>query len=247
MTFEGKTALVTGGTSGIGLAIARELAGRGAKVIITGRQQSKLDAAAAIIGAGARAVLADVSDLRQLDTLYETIRAASGSLDILVANAGGGVIAPLGSITEEQYDRTFDTNVKGVVFTVQKALPLMGNGGSIVLIGSTSSVQPGQGLSVYGASKAALRNLVRAWIADIKGSGIRINVVSPGPVKTQALYEFLPEGQVDEIVAALEARSTVGRLGEPDDIARAVAFLASDASGYINGVELFADGGASQV
>lgn len=247
MMFSGKTALVTGGTSGIGLEIARELAALGANVIITGRQQSKLDAAAANIGAGTHAVRADASDLGQLDALYATIRAEYGSLDILVANAGSGIIAPLGSITEEQYDLTFDTNVKGVIFTVQKALPLMGNGASIILIGSTSSIEPGPGLSIYGASKAALRNLVRSWIVDIKGSGIRINVVSPGPIRTQSLRDFLPKGQEDEIIAGLEARSTVGRLGEPGDIAKAVVFLASDTSGYINGIELFADGGAAQV
>lgn len=247
MMFDGKTALVTGGTSGIGLGIAKELAAQGANVIITGRQQSKLDAAAADIGKGAHAIRADASDLGQLDALYGTIRAQYGTLDILVANAGSGTFAPLGSITEEQYDLTFDTNVKGVIFTVQKALPLMGNGGSIILIGSTSSIEPGPGLSIYGATKAALRNLVRSWIADIKGTGIRINVISPGPVMTQSLRDFLPEGQEDEIIASFEARSTVGRLGEPTDIAKAVVFLASDASGYINGIELFADGGAAQV
>ena len=247
MMFQGKTALVTGGTSGIGLGIAKELARQGANVIITGRQQAKLDAAAADIGGGAHAIRADASDLAQLDALYDTIRAEYGSLDILVANAGSGIFAPLGSITEEQYDLTFNTNVKGVIFTVQKALPLMGNGGSIILIGSTSSIEPGPGLSIYGASKAALRNLVRSWIADIKGTGVRINVISPGPVMTQSLRDFLPEGQEDEIIASFEARSTVGRLGEPADIAKAVVFLASDASGYINGIELFADGGAAQV
>lgn len=166
---------------------------------------------------------------------------------MLVANAGGGVIAPLGSITEDQYDRTFATNVKGVVFTVQKALPLMGPGGSVILVGSTASMNPGPGLSVYGASKAALRNLVRSWILDIKGSGIRINVVSPGPVRTQSLLDVFPADQAEDILAHLETLSTVGRLGETEDIAKAMAFLASDASGYINGVELFADGGASQV
>lgn len=247
MTFEGKVALVTGGSSGIGLGIAKEFAALGAKVIITGRQDAKLEVAVTEIGSGATAIKADVSDLKQLDGLYSQIRSEHGHLDVLVANAGGGIIAPLGEITEEQYDQTFDTNVKGVVFTVQKALPLMGAGGSIVLIGSTSSIQPGSGLSIYGASKAALRNLVRAWVLDIKGSGIRINVVSPGPIRTQSLLDFLPEGQQDGILEFLESRSTVGRLGQPEDIAKAVAFLASDSSGYINGIELFADGGAAQV
>lgn len=247
MSLIGKVALVTGGSSGIGLGIAKEFAALGAKVIITGRQDTKLEAAVKEIGSGAAAIKADMSDLNQLDALYAQIKSEHGNLDILVANAGGGIIAPLGEITEAQYDQTFDTNVKGVVFTVQKALPLMGHGGSIVLIGSTSSIQPGPGLSIYGASKAALRNLVRAWVVDIKGSGIRINVVSPGPIRTQSLMEFFPEGQQDAILEFLESRSTVGRLGQPDDIAKAVAFLASDSSGYINGIELFADGGAAQV
>lgn len=247
MTLTGKTALITGGSSGIGLGIAKELASLGAKVIITGRQEAKLENAAAEIGPNARAVKAEVSDLAQLDRLYATIEADYSTIDILVANAGGGIIAPLGAITEEQVDTTFSSNVKGVIFTVQKALPLMKAGASIVLIGSTSSIQPGAGLSVYGASKAALRDLVRSWVLDIKDLGIRINVVSPGPVRTQSLLDFLPDGQQEEILAHLESKSTVGRLGQPEDIAKAVAFLASEGSGYINGIELFVDGGASQV
>ncbi|WP_299656613.1 SDR family oxidoreductase [uncultured Jannaschia sp.] len=247
MTLTGKTALITGGSSGIGLGIAKELAVQGAKVVITGRQEAKLNSAAAEIGSNARAIKAEVSDLAQLDQLYETIKADYSTIDILAANAGGGIIAPLGAITEEQVDNTFATNVKGVIFTVQKALPLMKAGASIVLIGSTSSIQPGAGLSVYGASKAALRDLVRSWVLDIKGLGIRINVVSPGPVRTQSLLDFLPEGQQDDILAFLESKSTVGRLGQPEDIAKAVAFLAGEGSGYINGIELFVDGGASQV
>ncbi|WP_299845340.1 SDR family NAD(P)-dependent oxidoreductase [uncultured Jannaschia sp.] len=247
MTLTGKTALITGGSSGIGLGIAKELASLGAKVIITGRQEAKLESAAAEIGTNARAVKAEVSDLAQLDRLYATIEANYSTIDILVANAGGGIIAPLGAVTEKQVDTTFSSNVKGVIFTVQKALPLMKAGASIVLIGSTSSIQPGAGLSVYGASKAALRDLVRSWVLDIKDLGIRINIVSPGPVRTQSLLDFLPDGQQENILAYLESKSTVGRLGQPEDIAKAVAFLAGEGSGYVNGIELFVDGGASQV
>ena len=246
MSFQGKVALVTGGSSGIGLEIAKELVSRGAKVVITGRQQSKLDEAARELGPNATAIRADVSKLAELDTLYATIGSTLERIDVLVANAGGGEVLALGAITEEHYDRTFDTNVKGIVFTVQKALPLMRAGGSIVLIGSTSSINAPAGMSIYGATKAAVRNLVRVWIQDLRGSGIRVNVVSPGPVRTQAFTDALPPGQGEEIVGHLRARSTVGRLGEPEDIAKAVAFVASDAAGYINGVELFSDGGASQ-
>ncbi len=247
MSFEGKVALVTGGSSGIGLGIAKELASLGAKVIITGRQDAKLDAAVKEIGGHTKGIKADVSNLQELDTLYAAIKSEYSTLDILVANAGFGILAPLGAITEEQYDSIFDTNLKGVIFTVQKALPLMGSGGAVVLIGSTASIQPGTMMSVYGATKAGLRNLARSWIDDIRGSGIRINVVSPGPVRTQSLYDFFPAEKRDEILAQLETKSTVGRLGQPKDIAKAVAFLASEDAGYINGVELIVDGGASQI
>ena len=247
MSFEGKVALVTGGSSGIGLGIAKELAALGAKVIITGRQDAKLDAAVKEIGGATKGIKADVSNLEELDSLYAQIKAEYSTLDVLVANAGFGILAPLGAITEEQYDSIFDTNLKGVIFTVQKALPLMRSGGAVVLIGSTASIQPGSMMSVYGATKAGLRNLARSWIEDIKGSGIRINVVSPGPVRTQSLYDFFPDDKRDDILAYLETKSTVGRLGQPEDIAKAVAFLAGADAGYINGVELIVDGGASQV
>jgi len=247
MSFHGKVALVTGGSSGIGLGIAKELAALGAEVIITGRQDAKLDAAVKEIGGTTKGIKADVSNLDELDALYAQIKAEHSTLDVLVANAGFGILAPLGAITEEQYDSIFDTNLKGVIFTVQKALPLMGSGGAVVLIGSTASIQPGSMMSVYGATKAGLRNLARSWIEDIKGSGIRINVVSPGPVRTQSLYDFFPDDKRDDILAYLETKSTVGRLGQPKDIAKAVAFLAGEDAGYINGVELIVDGGASQV
>ena len=248
MSFDKKLAVVTGGSSGLGLAIAKELAGQGAKVVITGRNPQKLERAVAEIGHGATGHVVDVTKVAGIERLFDAIRADHGRVDVLVANAGGGQIVPIGKITEEHFDRTFDTNVKGVLFTVQGALPLMGKGSSVVLIGSTASIQPGPGMSVYGATKAALRTMVRSWVVDVKGMGIRINLVSPGPVNTDSLRSFF--GNEEETKAAfayLNERSTIGRIGEAEEIGRAVAFLASDAASYINGVELFADGGASQI
>lgn len=246
MSFKNKIAVVTGGATGLGFGIASHLASQGATVVITGRRQQQLDQAVASIGANASAIKADISNLAELDALYREIKTTHGRIDVLVANAGVGYLAPLGAITEAHYDQIFNTNVKGVTFTVQGALPLMPSGASIVIIGSTASIDPGPGLSVYGASKAALRNLVRSWIQEIKPSGVRINLVSPGPVDTPSLRGMFPDS-VDETLAFLRGRSMVGRIGEPQDIARAVAFVASEQSGYINGVELFLDGGASQI
>jgi NAD(P)-dependent dehydrogenase (short-subunit alcohol dehydrogenase family) len=246
MSFADKVAIVTGGTSGIGLAVAQELASQNATVIITGRNREKLDEAVAMLGSGAEGVQAEVSNLADLDALYAHVKQRHGRLHLLVANAGAGEIVPLDAITEDHFDRAFDSNVKGVTFSVQKALPLMGEGGAIVIVGSTSSIQPGPGLSVYGGTKAALRAMVRGWVTEIKASGVRINIVSPGPVDTASLRSFLGD-QADEALAYLADRSTIGRIGRPEEIARAVAFLGSDAASYINGTELFADGGASQV
>ncbi|PKH17694.1 SDR family NAD(P)-dependent oxidoreductase [Pseudomonas prosekii] len=246
MQFQDKVALVTGGASGLGLAIAQELAGQGAHVVITGRRQAQLDEALASLGDNASAIAADVSNGADLDALFSQIKARHGRLDVLVANAGAGELAPLGEITEAHFDRAFNTNVKGVTFTVQGALTLMGKGGSIVIIGSTASINPGPGLSVYGATKAALRALVRSWVVDIKGSGVRINLLSPGPVDTPSLRNLLAE-HAQEVIQSLSEKSTLGRIGQAHEIGQAVAFLASDASSYINGVELFADGGASQI
>lgn len=246
MLFSQKVVVVTGGTSGIGLAVAQELASQGAKVIITGRNKEKLNAAVEKLGGNAEGFQAETSHLADLDRLFGHVRENHGRMDILVANAGAGEIVPLGSITEDHFDRAFEGNVKGVTFSVQKALPLMGEGGAIVIIGSTSSIQPGPGLSVYGGTKAALRAMVRGWVMDIKGSGVRINMLSPGPTDTASLRPFLGN-QAEGAIAYLNDRSTIGRIGQPEEIARAVAFLASDAASYINGTELFADGGASQV
>ena len=243
----GKIALVTGGTSGIGLATAKELAQQGARVFITGRRQAELDAAVSEIGSAATGIRADASVLSDLDAVYAQIAKSAGHLDILFANAGGGDMQPLGAITEEHFDRIFGTNVRGVLFTVQKALPLLREGGSVILTGSTTSIQGTESFSVYSASKAAVRNFVRSWALDLKGRGIRVNVVSPGPVRTPGLGGLVPDEHRQGLFDALAAQVPLGRLGEPEEIGKAVAFLASDAASFINGTELFVDGGMAQV
>jgi NAD(P)-dependent dehydrogenase (short-subunit alcohol dehydrogenase family) len=235
---------VTGGTSGIGLAVAQELSSQGAKVVITGRSQNRINETVKTLGDRAEGVQAEVSNLADLDRLYDHVKTEHGRIDLLVANAGAGEIVPLASITDEHFHRAFDCNVKGVTFSVQKALPLMDEGGAIVIIGSTSSIQPGPGLSVYGGTKAALRAMVRGLVMDIKGSGVRINIVSPGPTDTASLNSFFGD-HAKEALAYLNGRSTIGRIGQPEEIARAVAFIGSDAASYINGTELYVDGGAS--
>ena len=242
-----KIALVTGGSTGIGLASAQELAAQGAKVYITGRRQQELDAAIALIGSSAKGIRADVSRLDDLDKVYAQIAEESGRLDILFANAGGGDMLPLGAITEEHFDRIFGTNVRGVLFTVQKALPLLGAGSSIILTASTVSVKGTANFSVYSASKAAVRNFARSWALDLKGRGIRVNVVSPGPVKTPGLGELVAEEERQGLFDALAAQVPLGRIGEPAEVGKAVAFLASDAASFINAIELFVDGGMAQI
>ncbi|TQC70020.1 SDR family oxidoreductase (plasmid) [Pantoea dispersa] len=242
---KGKVAVVTGGSSGIGLAIARRLVNDGASVVITGRNAGKLNQAVEALGDNARGVVTDVSRRASLDDFYQQLKTVSGRIDILVANAGGGIHAPLGQITEQQIDDQFATNVKGVVLTVQQALPLLSHGSSVVIIGSSASVDPGPGMSIYGATKAAVRNMVRSWVAELRGSGIRLNIVSPGPTNTSSLRTAFGD-KAEEGLAFLTAKSPLGRIGEPEEIAAAVAFLAGDESGYVNGIELFADGGASQ-
>lgn len=242
-----KIALVTGGSTGIGLASAQELAAQGAKVYITGRRQQELDAAIALIGTSAKGIRADVSRLDDLDKVYSQIAEESGRLDILFANAGGGDMLPLGAISEEHFDRIFGTNVRGVLFTVQKALPLLGAGSSIILTGSTVSVKGTANFSVYSASKAAVRNFARSWALDLQGRGIRVNVVSPGPVKTPGLGGLVAEEQRQGLFEALAAQVPLGRIGEPAEVGKAVAFLASDAASFINAIELFVDGGMAQI
>jgi NAD(P)-dependent dehydrogenase (short-subunit alcohol dehydrogenase family) len=245
-TIDTPVALVTGGSSGIGLAIARRFAELGMQVVLVGRRQSALDAAVSSLGGATVGLTADVTSPADLERLFAEVKARFDRLDVLVPNAGGGQHVPLGQITEAQFDQQFATNVKGVVFTVQTALPLMRPGASIVIVGSTASIDPGPTMSIYGATKAAVRNLVRSWVSDLKGSGIRINIVSPGPTNTASLREAFGE-HAEQGLAFLTAKSPIGRIGEPEEIAAVAAFLASDAASYVNGVELFADGGASQV
>jgi len=243
----GKVALVTGGTSGIGLATAKELAAQGAKVYITGRRQAELDNAVASLGGQVTGIRADASRLKDLDTVYAQIAEQAGRLDVLYANAGGGDMLPLGAITEEHFDRIFATNVRGVLFTVQKALPLLVSGSSVILTGSTVSIKGTANFSVYSASKAAVRNFARSWALDLQGRGIRVNVVSPGPIKTPGLGELVPEDQRQGLFDALAATVPLGRIGEAEEVAKVVAFLASDAASFINAAELFVDGGMAQI
>lgn len=242
-----KIALVTGGSSGIGLASAQELAEQGAKVYITGRRQEELDAAVALIGPSATGIRADASLLGDLDRVFSTIAGESGKLDVLFANAGGGDMMPLGAITEEHFDRIFGTNVRGVLFTVQKALPLLTNGASVILTGSTAAAKGTASFSVYSASKAAVRNLARSWALDLKERGIRVNVVSPGPVRTPGLGGLVPEEHRQGLFDALAAGVPLGRLGEPEEIGKTVAFLASDDASFINAAEIYVDGGLAQI
>lgn len=239
----GKTAIVTGGGSGIGLASAKRFIEEGAFVYIFGRRQAALDAALVELGENARAISGSVSDMADLDRLFEMVRTERGSLDILFANAGTGELVPLGEITPEHYDRTFDVNVKGLVFTVQKALPLMRAGGSIILTGSSTSVMGTPRFSVYSATKAAIRNFARSWALDLRGSGIRINVLSPGPTKTELALEVVGEDAMTEMGAG----TPIGRVGEPAEIAAAAAFLASADSSFMTGSEMFVDGGVAQI
>ncbi|NWA08320.1 SDR family NAD(P)-dependent oxidoreductase [Pseudomonas gingeri] len=243
----GKIALITGGTTGIGLASAREFAAQGARVFITGRRQAELDAAVDSVGAKATGIRGDVSKIEDLDRIFGVIKSQVGHLDILFANAGGGDMLPLGEITEEQFDRIFGTNVRGTLFTVQKALPLLRDGSSILLTGSTTSVKGTASFSVYSASKAAVRNLARSWLLDLQPRNIRVNVISPGPVRTEGLGGLVPAEQVDGLFAHLASQVPIGRLGEPGEIAQAAVFLASDDSRFVNGIELFVDGGMAQV
>jgi NAD(P)-dependent dehydrogenase (short-subunit alcohol dehydrogenase family) len=245
----GKIALITGGSSGLGLATAKRLAREGATVYITGRRQAELDAAAAEIGAKAKAIQGDIAIAADLDRIFATIAAAEGRLDILFANAGGGEFAPLGSITEAQFDKYFGINVKGTLFTVQKALPLMAAGSAIVLTGSMVSIKGAPAFGVYAATKAALRSFARTWVADLKGRNIRVNVVAPGTVITPGYKSELgmSEEQIEQFTAYTADINPLGRTGTPDEVAKAVSFLASDDASYITGIELFIDGGQAQI
>jgi NAD(P)-dependent dehydrogenase (short-subunit alcohol dehydrogenase family) len=239
----GKVALVTGGSSGIGLGIAKRFAEEGARVFITGRRQSELEKGVAAIGRNAAAIRGDTSDLTDLDRIYATIKEDPGRLDVLAVNAGIYEFGTFGEITEQHFDKTFNTNVRGLLFAVQKALPLLTSGSSVILTGSMVSIKGFAACSVYNASKAAVRSFARTWIVDLKGRDIRINVLSPGYTATPGLTHFLTE----EDKASAVATVPLGRIGTPDDLAKAAVFLASDDSAYITGIELFVDGGAVQI
>ncbi|WP_420998032.1 SDR family NAD(P)-dependent oxidoreductase [Cupriavidus sp. 30B13] len=246
---DGKVAVVTGGSTGIGLATAKVLAQAGARVFVTGRRQAELDAAVREIGAGAVGIQADSARLEDLERLFATVRSAAGRVDVLFANAGGGSFLPLGAITEAQYDDTFDRNVKGVIFTVQCALPLLGEGASVILTGSNTGIMGTPSFSVYSATKAAVRNLVRSWILDLKGRGIRINTVSPGPIHTPGLVGLAgPDAAAQQgLLDYLATQIPLGRVGQPEEVGKVVAFLASEDASFINGAEIFVDGGLAQV
>ncbi|MEH2304070.1 glucose 1-dehydrogenase [Nostoc sp.] len=245
---EGKIALVTGGNSGIGLATAKQFVAEGAYVYITGRRQVELDAAVEAIGKNVTAVQSDVSNLADLDRLFDTIKQEQGHLDIIFANAGGGQIAPLGAITEEHFDKTFNINVKGLLFTVQKALPLLPEGASIILNASITSIKGTPAFSVYSATKAAVRSFARNWILDLRERKIRVNAISPGVVPTPGYDHLgLNDQQLQEFVDSQASTIPLGRVGKPDEIAKAVVFLASDDSSFVNGIELFVDGGMAQI
>jgi NAD(P)-dependent dehydrogenase (short-subunit alcohol dehydrogenase family) len=238
-----KVAVVTGGSSGIGLGIAKRFAQEGARVSITGRRQSQLDEAVVSIGRNAAAIQGDTSNLADLDRVYATVKAQAGRIDVLAVNAGVYELGTLGEITEEHFDRTFNTNVRGLLFTVQKALPLLSRGASVILTGSMVSIKGFASCSVYNASKAAVRSFARTWIVDLKGRDIRVNVLSPGYTATPGLSHFM----TDEERASALATVPLGRIGVPDDLGKAAVFLASDDSAYITGIELFVDGGAAQI
>jgi NAD(P)-dependent dehydrogenase (short-subunit alcohol dehydrogenase family) len=242
-----RVAVVTGGTSGIGLAIARRFADEGARVFITGRRQETLDAALAQLDGDVTGVQADASRAEDLERLYATVRDQAGRIDALVANAGGGSFAPLGEITEQQYHDTFDTNVKGTLLTVQGALPLLTDGASVTLMSSTTSAIGGASFSIYAASKAAIRNFARSWALDLKERGIRVNALAPGPTHTPGLVGLVPDGQEQGLLDTLAADVPLGRVADPAEIAAVALFLASPDASFVNGAEIFADGGQAQV
>jgi NAD(P)-dependent dehydrogenase (short-subunit alcohol dehydrogenase family) len=239
---QGKVAVITGGTAGIGLAAAKIFVAEGAYVFVTGRRQKELDDAVQEIGDNVFGVQGDAANLADLDRLYETVKAVKGQIDIVFANAGLGEFAPLEGVTEEHFDRIFNINVKGALFTVQKALPVMRDGGSIILTGSVASVKGTPAFAVYGASKAAIRNFVRGWTVELKDRRIRSNVLSPGPIATP-----LTAAQPQEVIEKIASTIPMGRMGEPAEVAKAALFLASADSSFVTGIELFVDGGRAQI
>jgi len=245
---EGKVAVITGGNSGIGLATAHRFVAEGAHVFITGRRQAELDEAVRQIGKHITGVQGDVSNLADLDRLFASVKRQQGRLDVLFANAGIVALAPLGEITEEHFDKVFDINVKGLLFTVQKALPLFTDGGSIILNASIVASKGLEAISVYSATKAAVRSFARCWTTDLRHRKIRVNTISPGPIETLIYHKVgLTREQVNEAKESLVAAVPLGRMGTPNEVANAAVFLASDDSSYVTGIELFVDGGMAQV
>ncbi len=244
----GKVGVITGGNSGIGLATAKRFVEEGAHVVITGRREKELKEAAALIGRNVTTVTGDITRLEDLDRLYAVVKEKHGHIDALFANAGWGEVAPITAATEAHFDKTFDLNAKGTFFTVQKAIPLFKDGGSIILNTSVSNVMGLPMFAVYAASKAAVRSFVRGWAAELKDRNIRVNAVSPGPIETPALEKagLTPE-QAEQAAAGFVTKVPLGRRGKPEEIAAAVVFLASNESSYITGVELAVDGGMAQV
>jgi NAD(P)-dependent dehydrogenase (short-subunit alcohol dehydrogenase family) len=238
---QGKVAVITGGSTGIGLATAKLFVSEGAYVFITGRRQKELDQAVKAIGSNVTGIQGDVAKLADLDRLYQAVK-AKGRIDVVFANAGLAEFAPLGSITEAHFDKLFDINVKGTLFTVQKALPLLNDGGSIILTGSDGGSKGTPALGVYGATKAAVRTFVRAWTVELKDRHIRSNVLSPGPTETPAMGQ-----QPADAIARIVSTIPMGRMGEPEEVAKAALFLASDDSSFVTGIELFVDGGGAQI
>ena len=245
----GKVAVITGGSSGIGLATAKRFVEEGAHVFITGLRKSELDRAVNEIGRNVTGVQSDVTKSADIDRLYAAVKEQKDRLDIVFANAGTGEFAPLGQITEDHFDKQFNVNVKGLLFTVQRALPLMHRGASIVLTASIVSITGSPAFSVYSATKAAVRSFARTWCVDLKEQGIRVNAISPGVVPTPGYNTSLglTQEQVDQFVQGSISNIPLGRAGSTDDIAKAVVFLASDDSSYVNGIELFVDGGLAQI
>ena len=244
---EGKTAVVTGGSTGIGFAAARRFAAEGARVYLTGRRKEELDAAVTTLGRAAVGVRGDVSRPADLDQLYATIAGDGRRVDVLFANAGVGEPAPLAEITEEHLDHHLGVNIKGAAFTVQKALPLLNDHASVILAGSIWTVEGPEGFGVYSATKAAIRSFARTWANELKGRGIRVNAVSPGTIETPGLNKAIGGARAEQVKQFLVSRIPLGRIGTPDDVADAVLFLASDQSRFVTGTELFVDGGTVQV
>ena len=245
---EGKIAVITGGNSGIGLATAKRLVSDGAHVFITGRRQNELDAAVSEIGKNVSGIQGDVSNLADLDRLYTKVKDQKDRLDILFANAGIGEFVPLGEISEEHFDKIFGINVKGLLFTVQKALPLFEDGGSIILNASVNASKGIEASSVYSATKTAVRSFARTWTADLKARKIRVNAISPGPIDTP-IFNGLNQSreEIEQLKKSLITSVPMGRMGSTDEIAKVVSFLASDESSFVTGTELFVDGGMAQI